>query len=119
MEFEGRKPTAAERLEAVVQLLAMPGADAPARDGLARPDALAIDFDEAYTAFVGTLGKLPTEPQPKALQDLDAQLLHMSDPAKQSLWTAEAMATDPTWESLRTTARAVLLAFEWSTRDAC
>jgi hypothetical protein len=114
MGEERRTRTAAERLEAVVRLLGMPGADALARAGLTRPDALAIDFDEAYTAFVGTLGALPTEPQLEALQELDAQLLEMSDPARQSLWTAEAMAADATWDTLRIKARAVLRAFDWS-----
>jgi len=118
MVEERRKQTAEGRLEAVVRLLAMPGADALAHAGRARPDSLAIEFDEAYTIYVGSLGALPTEAQLEALQDVDAQLLHMSDPARQSLWSAEAMAVDASWETLRTKARAVLLAFGWSGADA-
>ncbi len=111
---ERQNRTAAARLEAVVRLFALPGAAALARAGLTSPDALAIEFDEVYTAFVGNLDELPSGDQLSALQELDAQLLEMSDPAHRSLWTAEAMAENPAWDSLQRIARLVLIAFSWN-----
>ena len=101
------------RLLATVKALAQPGADALA--GLpkgARPDRLAIDFDEAYTAFVGQLNELPSETQMEALQRLDQQLERMSDPRLAAkLWTAEAMKKENAWESVRAIAAEILASF--------
>lgn len=118
MNENRREATATEQLEAVIRLLALPAAEALERAGLASPDALAIDFDEAYTGYVGTLDELPTERQLAALQELDAQLQTMADPALRSLWTAEAMVREPAWATVRARAHAVLIAFEWSAASA-
>lgn len=104
---------AMRRLRAAVELLAMPGDSALVRAGVGRPDALAVAFDEAYTAFVTGLGALPGEAQLAALQRLDQQLQIMSDPDLRSKWSAEAMKTDGDWEDLRALARAALTAFGW------
>lgn len=104
---------AVRRLRAAVELLAMPGDSALARAGVGRPDALAVEFDEAYTVFVSSLSALPDEAQLAALQRLDQQLQIMSDPDLRSKWTAEAMKTDGDWEDLRALARAALTAFSW------
>lgn len=104
---------AVRRLRAAVELLAMPGDSALAHAGVRRPDALAVEFDEAYTAFVTGLGGLPGEEQLAALQRLDQQLQIMSDPDLRSKWTAEAMKTDGDWDDLRALAQAVMAAFAW------
>ncbi len=104
---------APEGLRSAIENLAAPGSDGLARRGCTRPDQLAIDFDESYTAFVAGLSVLPSEAQLEALQNLDRQLESMSDPALQAKWTAQAMKTDPDWETVRSLARAVRSAFEW------
>ncbi len=106
--------SAADSLREAIELLAMPGSDGLTRRGCAEPDQLAIDFDEAYTAFVGQLVKLPSPAQLEALQELDQQLDTMSDPALRPKWTADAMKSDPDWQVVRSLAGAALAAFGWS-----
>ncbi len=100
-------------LRSAIEHFTLPGNDALARRGCSRPDQLAIDFDEAYTAFVSRLTEIPAPGCIEALQVLDQHLEAMSDPGLQYKWTAEAMKSDPDWDTVRTLASAVLSAFGW------
>lgn len=113
MADEARSGAAAQRLRSAVELLSLPGTEALARRGLARPDALAVEFDEAYTVYVAALATLPSDAQLEGLQALDGQLQAMSDPELRDKWTAAAMKTDSDWQVVRERARAVMAAFAW------
>ena len=113
MTDDAGRGTASERLRAAVEMLSLPGSEALARRGSSLPDALAVEFDEAYTVYVACLAALPSESQLAALQALDEQLQAMSDPSQGDKWTATAMKSDADWAVVRARARAVLSAFAW------
>ena len=107
------KESAVASLRSAVEHLSLPGSDGLTRRGCSQPDQLAIDFDEAYTVFVGELVELPDPRQLEALQELDQQLEGMSDPSMRSKWSSAAMQSDPDWERVRSLAQAILAAFDW------
>ncbi len=100
-------------LRSAIEHLALPGDEGLARRGCSRPDQLAIEFDEAYTAFVTRLAEMPPPGCFEALQVLDQRLEAMSDPDLHFKWTAESMKSDPDWDTVRNLAGAVLSAFGW------
>lgn len=99
-------------LRRAVEYLALPGSEGLTRRGCSLPDQLALDFDEAYTAFMSGLADLPALRLLEALQELDRQLESMSDPSMRSKWTREGMSREPDWEVVRALAREVLAAFD-------
>jgi hypothetical protein len=110
--MEGKSVDARVRtLRRTVEYLALPGSEGLSRRGCSLPDRLALDFDEAYTAFMSGLVDLPALELLEALQELDRQLEAMSDPSLRSKWTREGMLHDPDWEVVRALALAVLAAF--------
>lgn len=111
------------RAEALEQLLAQavldlarPEAQALARKPAGRrtPDSLAVEFDDAYTAYVENLEQLPTDAQLESLQALDAALTAMTGPANRELWTESALKNHPRWAEIRVLARAATTHFGWS-----
>ena len=106
----GQSP-ALGRLIKAVRVLAESGRMSSAEP----PDGSALEFDEAYTAFVGQLSELPTTEQMESLQRLDQQLESMSDPEHaDTLWTPAAVKKDPAWHLVRAIASDILAAFEES-----
>jgi hypothetical protein len=111
------------RVESVDELLAQAVLDLalPADQALANqrrggrgPYQLAVEFDEAYTAYVANLDQLPTDSQFQSLQAIDAALAAMSGPANSELWTAASFENHPQWAEVRALARAAATQFEWS-----
>jgi len=78
-----------------------------------RPDELAHEFDDHYSAFVSNAVELPTEKQLLALQALDSALTAMSGPESSALWTEVAVKTHSSWREVRRLAAVVLEAFAW------
>jgi hypothetical protein len=102
-------------LAQAVRDLALPGEAALARKPAAshRPDELALEFDEAYTTFVGSLDELPPAEHLKGLQVLDSKLSSMSGAHNSQLWTEQAVKTDSQWSVVRALAKAVVQMFGW------
>ena len=78
------------------------------------PDALAVGFDDAYTAYVENLERLPTDAQLQSLQALDTALTAMTGPANRELWAESALKNHPRWAEIRVLARAATAHFGWS-----
>lgn len=97
-------------LAAAVQRLESSGGSGRAR----RPGELALEFDEAYTDYVGSLDRLPTDAQLQSLQALDAALTAMTSEANPELWTEQAVVEHPRWLEVRSFAAAVSSLFGWS-----
>jgi hypothetical protein len=102
-------------LRSAVQDLALPPELGLSRKaaGTHRPDELALEFDDVYSAFVSNAAVLPTEEQLLALQALDSALAAMSGPENAPLWTESAVKTHPRWVEVRSLAATVLEVFAW------
>ena len=82
-----------------------------------RPDSLAFEFDETYTAYMESLVDLPTEAQMRSLQALDSGIQALSDPEDAVLWNARAFDSHPRWIELRSLADNVLEEFSAGVRS--
>ena len=112
-----RRAESPEKLLADAVLdLALPGDQALARkpEGSHGPDELAVEFDEAYTAYVASLDQLPSDSQLQSLQALDAAIAAMSGSANSELWTERSFRSHARWGEVRTLARAAATRFGWS-----
>ncbi len=100
-------------LVAAVEALAAAGADRGQGGRLPpiRAQARATAFDETYTAWVGSLQRLPDESLFVALQALDRALNTLVGEHDPALWTDDAVRKDPRWEEVRSLARDVLAGF--------
>jgi hypothetical protein len=76
-------------------------------------EKLVVEFDEAYTAFVESFERLPSESQMMALQAVDTKLAAMVREKDASLWTARGYREDPTWHEVRTLADYAVGEFDW------
>jgi hypothetical protein len=76
-------------------------------------DELALEFEEGLReARAAGLAESPTARE--ALQALDAYLAVLSGPPNEEFWLEpESLRTDERWETIRSLARATLLAFGW------
>ena len=74
---------------------------------------LVVEFDEAYTAFVESFERLPSESQMMALQAVDTKLAAMVRAKDASLWTARGYREDPTWHEIRALADYAVGEFDW------
>lgn len=81
-----------------------------------RLERLVVEFDDAYTAFVEGMERLPSEAQLVALQAVDRQLAAMVAAKDASLWTAKALRDDARWGEAGRLARGVIEAFAWPAR---
>jgi hypothetical protein len=91
----------------------LPGEEALSRKPSCGPDEFALEFDQAYTAFIAGLEELPTDSQLQSLQNIDAALSAMSGPSNKELWTESAMKNHPRWAELRVLAREAVDQFGW------
>jgi hypothetical protein len=76
-------------------------------------ERLAVEFDEAYTAFVESFERLPNDSQMMALQAVDAKLASMVRAKDASLWTARGYREDPSWTEVRALAMDAMDEFDW------
>jgi hypothetical protein len=76
-------------------------------------EKLVVEFDEAYTAFVESFERLPSESQMMALQAVDTKFAAMVRAKDASLWTARAYREDPTWNEVRALAEYAVGEFDW------
>lgn len=81
-----------------------------------RLEHLVVEFDDAYTAFVEGMERLPSEPQLVALQAVDRHLAAMVRAQDAALWTAAALVGDARWDEARRLALVVLRAHAWPER---
>lgn len=80
---------------------------------MCKADELALDFDDGLQ-MVGH-DKFSDE-QRTAVQALDEILDRMSGEENASFWTEEALRADPTWDQIRSIAKAVVATFGWELR---
>lgn len=81
-----------------------------------RLERLVVEFDDAYTAFVEAMERLPSEAQFVALQAVDRQLAAMVRAKDAALWTETARRGDDRWNEAGRLARGVIEAFDWPAR---
>lgn len=105
-------------LHALLRALAAPGRVALEHEpeGMCRPDELALDFDNYYSAFVGNFGEALTAAQRDHLARLDALLSAMSGQSNAALWTELAVGSHARWEEVRLAAKQALDVLGWSVR---
>ena len=90
--------------------------DVESEDLIATPwsaEKLVVEFDEAYTAFVESFERLPSESQMMALQAVDTKLAAMVRAKDASLWTARGYRENPTWNEVRALADNAVREFDW------
>ena len=83
-------------------------------DLVCKADELALEFDDGLK-MLGQDDKF-TDEQQASLQALDELLSRMSGEQNASFWTEEALGSDPTWEVVRSMAKAVVASFGWELR---
>ena len=79
---------------------------------LGRIERLVVEFDDAYTTFVESMERLPSEAQLIALQAVDRQLTALVRAQEAELWTQRALREDPRWIEAQRLAFGVIEAFE-------
>ena len=84
-------------------------------DFVCKPDELALDFEDGLYELVGHEHEITSE-QRAALDALDKVVTDMSGEENASFWTEEALRSHPTWEQIRSAAKAVVAAFGWELR---
>lgn len=108
--------SAAKRLEWAVRALHQPAA----KQAVLYPtfvclaDELALDFTE-WLQFAEQHAPRWTASQRASLQAIDTHLATMTESQRPDLWTTEALASAPEWETARVLACAAVHAFGWST----
>jgi len=78
-----------------------------------KADELALDFEDGLHELVGH--EISGE-QRAAVEALEEIITSMSGEQNASFWTEEALRSDPTWDDIRSAAKAVLIAFGWEPR---
>ena len=84
-------------------------------DFVCKADELALDFEDGLYELVGHENEITAE-QKAAVEPLDQIVTRMSGKQKASFWTEEALRTHPTWEEIRSAAKATAAAFGWELR---
>lgn len=84
-------------------------------DFVCKADELALDFEDGLYELVGHENEITVE-QKAAVEALDQIITRMSGEQNASFWTEEALRTHPTWEEIRTAAKATAVAFGWELR---
>lgn len=84
-------------------------------DFTCKADELALDFEEALSQFAGHESEY-TDDQWAAINYLDQLILSMSGQQNAAFWTEEAVLMHPTWEQIRTRAKATAKAMGWELR---
>lgn len=84
-------------------------------DFVCKADELALDFEDGLYELVGHEDGI-TAGQRAALDALDGLITGMSGERNASFWTEEALRSHPTWEAIRSAARAAAVAFGWELR---
>lgn len=98
--------TEGDRVAAAKPKLGLPG----------RLEKLVVEFDDAYTAFVEGMERLPSEAQFMALQAVDRQLAAMVRATDAALWSEQALREDARWSEAGRLVRGVIQAFDWPGR---
>ena len=106
-----------DQLERAILALAQPAEAQLALfpDFVCKADELALDFEDGLYELAGHEHEL-TEAQRAALDALDGLLAGMSGERNAGFWTEEALRSHPTWEEIRSAARATAAAFGWELR---
>ena len=84
-------------------------------DFVCKADELALDFEDGLYELVGHEKELTVE-QKAAVDALDGIITRMSGKQNASFWTEEALRTDPTWDEIRSAAKATVASFGWELR---
>lgn len=83
-------------------------------DFVCKADELALDFEDGLYELVGD--EDVTEEQRAALDAVDGLLMAKSGQQNASFWTEEALRSHPTWDEIRSAAKATAAAFGWEIR---
>ena len=75
---------------------------------VARPDELALDFDDAYLLLQQCQQLDLSAAQRDAVADVDRLLAQMTGPERRALWTEAALRRAPEWGRIRSAARTAL-----------
>ena len=99
-----------ERVVIALRALAAPAAEQLERfpDFVAKPDDLALDFDDAYLLLQQCQQLELSTAQLDAVAAVDRLLEHMSDSQRHALWTENALRSALEWQQVREAARAAL-----------
>lgn len=81
--------------------------------GAGQIERLVVEFDDAYTAYIEGIERLPSEAQLVALQAVDRQLAALVRAQESELWTQQALRQDPRWIEARRSVLAVIDAYAW------
>lgn len=84
-------------------------------DFVCKADELALDFEDGLYELVGHENEITAE-QKAAVGTLSQIITRMSGKQNSSFWTEEALHTHPTWEEIRSAAKATAAAFGWELR---
>ena len=76
-------------------------------------DELALDHDEAQREFLEARGAALSEAQRVAAKTLDDELVRMSGPPNEALWTEAGLREAPEWVRVRALAAELLAAMGW------
>ena len=74
-----------------------------------------LDFEDGLYELVGHEHEITAE-QRAAVEELDRIITGMSGKQNASFWTEDALRSHPTWEQIRSAAKAVVGAFRWELR---
>ena len=104
-----------ESLRQTLEALALPGEQALERMPVetVRPDELALEFDNYFTAYRGNFGAELNASQLRALGRVDELLARMSDRSNSHLWTDEAVTSHERWAEVRNAARHAIQEMGW------
>ena len=75
---------------------------------VAKPDEIALDFDDAYLLLRQCQQLELSRAQYDAVAAVDRLLSELTGPEHRSLWTEEALRRAPEWERVRDVARTAL-----------
>jgi hypothetical protein len=84
-------------------------------DFVCKEDELALDFEDGLHELVGHEDEITGE-QRAAVEALDKIITGMSGKQNASFWTEKALRSHPTWDEIRSAAKAVIAAFGWELR---
>ena len=100
-------------IELSVQVEEARSAEKPRPLRPARLENIVVEFDDAYTAYVDGMERLPAQAQLLALQAVDRQLSEMVRAKEAALWTEQALRDDRRWGEARRLAREAIGAYAW------
>ena len=84
-------------------------------DFVCKADELALDFEDGLYELVGHEDEITSE-QRAAVDRLDQLITSMSGEQNAEFWTDDAVRSHPTWEQIRSLAKATAVAFGWELR---